>query len=68
MPGVILYTLMRLHDGEHPTTAAPGEVVAFIDEVMAVLHNIRDEASQENRRRMDAVMERTAYLEGRDAR
>lgn len=62
---LVMYTRLHLHDPDrHPDTAAPGEVVAFIDELARVLHAVRAEAVTENRRRLDDAMERSAKLLG----
>ncbi|HVL99341.1 MAG TPA: hypothetical protein VM324_08625 [Egibacteraceae bacterium] len=57
--------LAVLYDSDRDT-AAPGNVVAFVDDALAVLRSIRDEAVAENRRRLDAAMERSAKLLGLD--
>lgn len=60
----VLYLLDALYEDVTPNTGRPGEVVETIDEVLGVLHTIRAECVQEARRRMDAAMARTDYLEG----
>ena len=43
-------------------THTPGEVVDIIDEALRQLHQIRERAVTESRRRLDAAMERSAVL------
>ncbi len=43
-------------------TSVPGEVVAIIDQTLHELHQIRDRAIVESRRRLDAAMARSAAL------
>lgn len=44
------------------TVGTPGEVVGLIDETLRQLHQIRERAAGESRRRLDAAMERSAAL------
>lgn len=43
-------------------TRTPGEVVGLIDDTLRQLHQIRERAVGESRRRLDAAMERSASL------
>jgi hypothetical protein len=43
-------------------THTPAEVVAIIDDTLRQLHQIRERAVGESRRRFDAAMERSAAL------
>jgi hypothetical protein len=43
-------------------THAPAEVVDIIDETLRQLHQLRERAMGESRRRLDAAMERSAAL------
>ncbi|HVL99342.1 MAG TPA: hypothetical protein VM324_08630 [Egibacteraceae bacterium] len=54
---VILYMLNALHESGDGDTAAPGQVVAFLDRLLGVLHDLRAEAVTESRRRADAAEE-----------
>lgn len=48
--------------GSGRDTHTPGEVVGIIDETLRQLHQIRERAIGESRRRLDAAMERSAAL------
>ena len=49
-------------DGSDRDTHAPGAVVDIIDGTLRQLHQIRERAVGESRRRLDAAMERSAAL------
>ena len=56
------HVITALHEGGQRDTAAPGDVVSFIDELSRALHEIRSEAVGEARRRSDADMASSGKL------
>lgn len=64
--GLLADVLGALYDGGVRDTAAPGQVVAFLDGATRLLHEVRQAAVGESRRRLDAAMKRSAELLGID--